>query len=61
DYINGYIARLGRDHDYICHLHEFVTHQMHLAEAMRDLEAAKAQAAEGPDHDAADKEQQAAA
>lgn len=40
DYINGYIARLGRKHDYICRLHEFVTHQMHLAEAMRDLKAA---------------------
>ncbi|MCI1206820.1 MAG: ketopantoate reductase family protein [Microbacteriaceae bacterium] len=35
DYINGYIARLGREHDYICHVHEFVTHQMHLAETMR--------------------------
>lgn len=42
DYINGYIAKLGREHDYVCRLHEFVTHQMHLAEAMRDLSAAKA-------------------
>lgn len=41
DYINGYIAQLGRRHDCICRLHEFVTHQMHLAEAMRDLESAK--------------------
>lgn len=42
DYINGYIARLGREHDYICHLHEFVTAQMHLAEAMRNLKVATA-------------------
>ncbi len=46
DYINGYIARLGRRHDYICHLHEFVTHQMHLSEAMRDLQAASTAEAE---------------
>ncbi|MDN5963186.1 MAG: ketopantoate reductase family protein [Actinomyces sp.] len=36
DHINGYIARLGRQHDLICHLHEFVTLQMHLAEKVRD-------------------------
>lgn len=61
DYINGYIARLGRDHDYICHLHEFVTHQMHLAEAMRDLEAAKDGAAEQPAQGSAERAQEAAA
>ena len=32
DYINGYIARLGREHGYICPLHEFVTQEVHLAE-----------------------------
>jgi 2-dehydropantoate 2-reductase len=37
DYINGYIAKLGRDHGYICHVHEFVTKQMHLAETMRQF------------------------
>lgn len=42
DYINGYIAGLGRRHGCVCRLHEFVTHQMHLAEAMRGLEAAGA-------------------
>ncbi|WP_034528544.1 ketopantoate reductase family protein [Secundilactobacillus oryzae] len=35
DYINGYIAKLGREHDYTCRTHEFVTHEVHLAEAMR--------------------------
>ncbi|WP_395320234.1 ketopantoate reductase family protein [Fructilactobacillus frigidiflavus] len=35
DYINGYIAKVGRDHDYVCRTHEFVTHQVHLAEQMR--------------------------
>lgn len=35
DYINGYIAKLGRQHDYICRTHEFVTHEVHLAEKMR--------------------------
>lgn len=39
DTINGYIADLGRANGYRCRLHEFVTHQMHLAEAMRDLHA----------------------
>ena len=39
DNINGYIADLGRANGYRCRLHEFVTHQMHLAEAMRDLHA----------------------
>ncbi|MDN2454002.1 2-dehydropantoate 2-reductase [Lactobacillus sp. UCMA15818] len=35
DYINGYIAKIGREHDYICRTHEFVTQQVHLAELMR--------------------------
>lgn len=35
DYINGYIAKLGREHDYICKTHEFVVKEVHLAEAMR--------------------------
>lgn len=39
DNINGYIADLGRANGYRCRLHELVTHQMHLAEAMRDLHA----------------------
>lgn len=42
DYINGYIAKLGRENGYTCHVHEFVTRQMHLAEAMRDAKAAAA-------------------
>ncbi|NEG88598.1 ketopantoate reductase family protein [Bifidobacterium aerophilum] len=32
DYINGYIARIGREHDYVCRTHEFLTHGVHLAE-----------------------------
>ncbi|MEK0307272.1 ketopantoate reductase family protein [Bifidobacterium favimelis] len=32
DYINGYIAKLGRQHDYVCRTHEFLTHGVHLAE-----------------------------
>ena len=32
DYINGYIAKLGREHGYECTLHEFVTQELHLAE-----------------------------
>lgn len=39
DFINGYIAKLGREHGYVCHVHEFVTQQMHLAEAIRDAKA----------------------
>lgn len=35
DYINGYIAKLGREHDYVCRTHEFITHEVHLAEMMR--------------------------
>lgn len=35
DYINGYIAKIGREHDYVCRVHEFVTHEVHLAEMMR--------------------------
>ncbi|MFT8824557.1 MAG: 2-dehydropantoate 2-reductase [Liquorilactobacillus mali] len=35
DYINGYIAKIGREHDYVCRTHEFVTQQVHLAELMR--------------------------
>jgi len=35
DYINGYIAKLGREHDYVCRVHEFVTQEVHLAEMMR--------------------------
>ena len=37
DYINGYIAKLGRAHDYICKTHEFVVHEVHLAETMRQF------------------------
>lgn len=40
DYINGYIAKLGREHDYTCRTHEFVTHEVHLAEAMRKYKKA---------------------
>lgn len=35
DYINGYIAKIGREHDYVCRVHEFVTQEVHLAETMR--------------------------
>ncbi|WP_282802254.1 ketopantoate reductase family protein [Secundilactobacillus kimchicus] len=35
DYINGYIAKLGREHDYVCRTHEFVVHEVHMAEMMR--------------------------
>lgn len=37
DYINGYIAKIGRKHDYICRTHEFVVHEVHLAEKMRQF------------------------
>lgn len=37
DYINGYIAKLGREHDYVCKTHEFVIHEVHLAETMRQF------------------------
>ena len=29
DYINGYIAKLGRENDYVCRTHEFLTHGVH--------------------------------
>ena len=32
DYINGYIAKVGREHGYECKLHEFLTREVHLAE-----------------------------
>ncbi|WP_268912175.1 ketopantoate reductase family protein [Lentilactobacillus sp. SPB1-3] len=35
DYINGYIAKIGRDYDYVCRTHEFVVHEVHMAEMMR--------------------------
>lgn len=41
DYINGYIAKIGREHDYVCRVHEFVTHEVHLAETMRQFKTAK--------------------
>ncbi|WP_137597081.1 ketopantoate reductase family protein [Paucilactobacillus kaifaensis] len=39
DYINGYIAKIGREHDYVCRTHEFVVHEVHLAEQMRQFKA----------------------
>lgn len=35
DYINGYIAKIGREHDFVCRTHEFVVHEVHMAEMMR--------------------------
>ena len=32
DYINGYIAKLGRQNDCPCRTHEFLTRGVHLAE-----------------------------
>ena len=32
DYINGYIAKVGRENGYVCKLHEFLTREVHLAE-----------------------------
>ncbi|OZG60486.1 2-dehydropantoate 2-reductase [Bifidobacterium lemurum] len=32
DYINGYIASIGREHGYPCKLHEMLTRELHLAE-----------------------------
>ena len=32
DYINGYIAQLGREHNVDCRTHAFLTHGVHLAE-----------------------------
>lgn len=49
DYINGYIAKLGREHGYECTLHEFVTQELHLAEhafAIHNPEIAAAAKAE---------------
>lgn len=40
DYINGYIAKIGREHDYVCRVHEFVTHEVHLAETVRQFKQA---------------------
>lgn len=40
EYINGYIARLGRAHDYVCRTHEFLIHEVHLAETARGVEPA---------------------
>ena len=37
DYINGYIAKLGRENDYVCRTHEFVVNQVHLVEQMRQF------------------------
>lgn len=39
DYINGYIAKIGREHDYVCRTHEFVVHEVHLAEQMRQFKS----------------------
>lgn len=32
DFINGCIAKIGRENDYVCRTHEFLTHGVHLAE-----------------------------
>lgn len=37
EYINGYIARLGRAHDYVCRTHEFLINEVHLAETTRGI------------------------
>ncbi|MCT3398688.1 ketopantoate reductase family protein [Lentilactobacillus hilgardii] len=43
DYINGYIAKLGRKYHYEAHTHLFVTQEVHLAEYHRQNEAKKRQ------------------
>ena len=40
DYINGYIAKLGRENDYVCRTHEFLTHGVHLAEVAFQIHSA---------------------
>ncbi|MHA8263678.1 ketopantoate reductase family protein [Lactobacillaceae bacterium Melli_B3] len=35
DYINGYIAKIGRENDYVCRTHEFIVNEVHLVEMMR--------------------------
>lgn len=35
DYINGYIAEIGRKNNYICSTHEFIVQELHLAELTR--------------------------
>lgn len=35
DYINGYIAKLGKKYDYVAHTQQFVTQAVHLAEFHR--------------------------
>ncbi|UQS86218.1 ketopantoate reductase family protein (plasmid) [Nicoliella spurrieriana] len=35
DYINGYIAKIGREHDYVCRTHEFIVNEVHMVELMR--------------------------
>lgn len=42
DYINGYIAAVGRKHGYVCHTHEFLTHGVHLAELAHRLHETQA-------------------
>ncbi|WP_094722080.1 ketopantoate reductase family protein [Bombiscardovia coagulans] len=43
DYINGYIAHLGRQHDYICRTHEFLVQGVHLAELAFRIHTQEAQ------------------
>lgn len=43
DYINGYIAHLGRQHDYICRTHEFLVQGVHLAELAFHIHTQEAQ------------------
>lgn len=43
DYINGYLAKLGREHDYVCRTHEFLTHSVHLAELAFQIHQQEAQ------------------
>lgn len=41
DYINGYIAKLGEKYNYDAKTHRFLTHEVHLAEMMKQKSMAK--------------------
>ncbi|GAX00577.1 ketopantoate reductase family protein [Secundilactobacillus silagei] len=38
DYINGYLVKLGKKHDYFAKTHSFLTHEVHLAERNKQRE-----------------------
>lgn len=45
DYINGYLVKLGQKHGYNAKTHAFLTHEVHLAERVKQRELKRLQAA----------------